>query len=117
MTGQQQGGAAMSGEGTTWTEVARVGDVAENDVVQVKIGEACIALYNIGGRYYATSGICTHAHAYLAQGYLQDDTIECPLHQGVFHVPTGRAMSAPVTKDLRTFPVKVEGDRILIGGL
>lgn len=106
----------MSGsEATTWREAARVGDVGENDVIQVKFGEVCIALFNIAGRYYATSGICTHAHAFLAQGYLQDDTIECPLHQGVFHVPTGRAMGAPVTRNLQTYSVKVEGDRILIG--
>lgn len=104
----------MSDEAKEWREVAKVGDVAENDVIQVRVGEACIALFNLDGRHYAISGICTHAHAFLAQGYMQDDTIECPLHQGVFHIPTGRAMAAPVTKDLQTYEVKVDGGRILI---
>ena len=104
----------MNGGVENWQEVARVGDVPEDDVIQVKVGDTCVALFNLGGRHYATAGICTHAHALLAQGYVQDDTIECPLHQGVFHIPTGRAMGAPVTKDLRTFEVKVEGGRILI---
>lgn len=98
-----------------WLDTAAISDVAENDVVQRTLNGVCVALYNLGGRFYATAGICTHAHALLAQGYLQDDTIECPLHQGVFHIPTGRAMSAPVTKNLQTFPVKVEGARILVG--
>jgi nitrite reductase/ring-hydroxylating ferredoxin subunit len=104
----------MSEEPKDWREVAKLGDVPENDVIQVRLGETCIALFNLGGRHYATSGICTHAHAFLAQGYMQDDTIECPLHQGIFHIPTGRAMAAPVTKDLETYELKVDGDRILI---
>jgi nitrite reductase/ring-hydroxylating ferredoxin subunit len=104
----------MTDEAKDWREVAKAGDVPENDVIQVRLGETCIALFNLDGRYYATSGICTHAHAFLAQGYMQDDTIECPLHQGVFHIPSGRAMAAPVTKDLQTYEVKVDGERILI---
>jgi nitrite reductase/ring-hydroxylating ferredoxin subunit len=104
----------MTGEAEGWREAARVGDIPQDDVIQIRLDDACIALFNIGGRFYATAGICTHAQAFLAQGYMQDDTIECPLHQGVFHIPTGRAMGAPVTKDLRTYEVKVDGDRILI---
>ncbi len=104
----------MSDEAKEWREVAKLGDVPENDVIQVRIGGTCIALFNLAGRHHATSGICTHAHAFLAQGYVQDDTIECPLHQGVFRIPTGRAMAAPATKDLQTYEVKVDGDRILI---
>ncbi|MBX6370346.1 MAG: non-heme iron oxygenase ferredoxin subunit [Rhodospirillales bacterium] len=102
-------------EDEAWHEVARVGDVSEDDVLQVDAGGKCVALFNVGGVYYATSGICTHAHAFLADGYVQDDTIECPLHQGVFHIPTGRAMCPPVTKDLEVFPVKVEDGRIFVG--
>jgi nitrite reductase/ring-hydroxylating ferredoxin subunit len=97
-----------------WWPVASEGEVPEDDVIQVTVDGACIALFNIGGTYYATAGICTHAQAFLAKGYVQDDTIECPLHQGVFHIPTGKAMGAPVTKDLRTYKVKVEGGRILV---
>jgi nitrite reductase/ring-hydroxylating ferredoxin subunit len=40
--------------------------------------------------------------------------VECPLHQGRFHIPTGKAMGAPVTVDIATFPVKIEGADILV---
>ena len=96
-----------------WTEVARVGDVAEDDVIEVTVGQRCLALFNLGGTYFATAGICTHAHARLAEGYLEDEIIECPLHQGLFHVPTGKAVGAPVSRDLETFPVRVEDGVIL----
>lgn len=104
----------MSSTADGWHPVAEVGDVEEDDAVQVRVGEACLALFNVGGKYYATSDICTHAYAHLSQGYIQDDTVECPLHQGVFHIPTGRAMTPPVTENLRTYPVKVEAGRIYV---
>ena len=40
--------------------------------------------------------------------------IECPKHNGQFDYRTGEAMRLPVCVDLRTFPVKVEGDRVFI---
>ena len=42
------------------------------------------------------------------------DIIECPRHQGRFHIPSGRARSPPVCIDLKTYPVKVEDGRIYI---
>ena len=44
-----------------------------------------------------------------------DDIIECPLHQGRFHIPTGKAKSPPVCIDLKTYPAREEGGRIQIG--
>jgi nitrite reductase/ring-hydroxylating ferredoxin subunit len=109
-------GRSMADENEiVWRKVARLGDVSDDDVIQVTVEGRCLALFNIAGQHYVTSGVCTHAHALLAQGYLQDDTIECPLHQGVFHVPTGRAMSPPATQDLETYPVRVADGAILVG--
>lgn len=44
-----------------------------------------------------------------------DEIIECPLHQGRFHIPSGQAKSAPVRDDLRSYPVKVEDGQLFIG--
>ena len=101
------------GDEQAWTEIARLGDVAADDVIEVTVGRRCLALFNLGGTHFATAGICTHAHARLAEGYLQDGIIECPLHQGLFDVATGKAVGAPVSQDLETFAVKVEGGVIL----
>ena len=37
------------------------------------------------------------------------------MHLGRFHIPTGQARDAPVTVDLGTYPVKIEGGKIFIG--
>ncbi|HVL56310.1 MAG TPA: non-heme iron oxygenase ferredoxin subunit [Burkholderiaceae bacterium] len=97
-----------------WIRAIAVGDVPEDDVVGVTLQGRPIAVYNLGGRFYATANVCTHQHACLSDGFVIDDVIECPLHQGRFHIPTGRAKGAPVHVDLRTYPVRVEEGIVLI---
>ncbi len=71
-----------------------------------------IAVYNIDGTFYATDDCCTHGLASLAEGALEGDTIECNLHFGGFHVPTGKAVFAPCSIDIRTYPVEINGDEV-----
>lgn len=72
-----------------------------------------VAVFNLGGRFYATSNLCTHATASLADGEIVgDDCIACPVHFGEFHIPTGQALTFPCTVDLRTYRVIEDGDDI-----
>jgi naphthalene 1,2-dioxygenase system ferredoxin subunit len=73
-----------------------------------------IALYHVDGAYFATSDICTHGHARLSDGYLEEFLIECPLHQGLFDVRTGEVKGAPCTKAIAAFPVRLEGEELFI---
>ena len=41
-----------------------------------------------------------------------DDEIECPMHQGIFNIKSGEALSPPACEDLKTYPVKVDNDKI-----
>ena len=98
----------------TWQDVCDADEIDEEDVIRFDHGGRTYAVYNTPKGFYATDGICTHEEAHLAEGLVIDDVIECPLHQGRFHIPTGKAKSAPVCVDLRTYPAKVENGRILI---
>src|SRR5690606_12314733 len=93
-------------ESQRWIVIAKVDDVEPSDVQRCQVGEQCVALFNVAGWLYATDDICTHAHAHLSDGYIDGETVECPLHQGLFHIPTGRAMSSPVTENLKTYPLR-----------
>jgi nitrite reductase/ring-hydroxylating ferredoxin subunit len=95
--------------------VAKVGDVEPGDVKAVKAAGMALALYNLDGTYYATEEICTHAYASLAEGFVFDDAIECPLHGARFSIKTGAVLSDPATEPLKTYPVRVEGEVILVG--
>jgi len=97
-----------------WVEVAKLGDVPEDGTFVVSVAGEPVCLYNLGGRIYATHEICTHAQASLAEGFIEGENIECPLHQALFHIPTGKVVSAPATVALRVYPVKVEGDAVYV---
>ncbi len=97
-----------------WHSVAKADDLDDDDVIGVEVDDTEIAVFKLGGVYYATHNICTHEYACLSDGYIEGDRIECPLHQGYFHIPTGKAEGAPVTEDIPTYPVKEEGGEILV---
>lgn len=98
----------------SWTDVAALGDVPIGDVTAVKVSGREIALYEVEGAIYATDNVCTHGHARMSDGFLDGHAIECPLHQGKFDVCTGKALCAPLTEHIRTYPVKIDQLRILL---
>jgi 3-phenylpropionate/trans-cinnamate dioxygenase ferredoxin component len=101
---------------TTWIDVCAASDIAEEDVKRVDNGGATYAVYrSADSKYYATDGLCTHEKVHLADGLVMDHIIECPKHNGRFDYRTGAAKGAPVCVDLKTYPVKVEGGRVLLG--
>lgn len=87
-----------------WIDVAAADNIEEDDVISVEIETTEIAVYNVNGTYYATDGVCTHQYACFADGLPQDGVIECPMHNGRFDIKTGKALGAPVSIDLKTFP-------------
>lgn len=97
-----------------WHVAARVDEVPENEVIGVVVNGEPVALYKVGGVFYATSNVCTHEFALLSDGYVEGDCIECPLHQARFHIATGEVRAAPAAEPIKTFPVKSEGGQILI---
>lgn len=95
--------------------VAKTGDVDEGEVIAVSVGRIDIGLYRLDGEIYALNDICTHAYAAMSDGFFEDGQIECPLHGACFEVKTGKALTAPATVDLEKYPVKIDGDQILVG--
>ncbi|WP_407174772.1 FAD-dependent oxidoreductase [Bradyrhizobium sp. STM 3562] len=97
-----------------WRRAISLGDLRSEMVKEIRIDGTPVALYRLGDEVYATHGICTHALAFLADGYVEDGKIECPLHQGLFDIRSGKALCAPLTKDIQTFAVKVEEGTVFV---
>ena len=95
-----------------WVEVAAAGAVSPGSTLRVAVRGEPVCLYNLEGRLYATQDECTHAEASLAEGYIDGDCIECPLHQALFHIPTGEVRAEPATENLRVYPVRIVGGAI-----
>lgn len=97
-----------------WIDVAAIDDVPEGDVIAIVVSGKDLAFYKIDGEVYATDNLCTHGKARLSDGFLEGNEIECPLHQGRFDVCTGKAMCAPLTENIKTYPIKIEKNRVLL---
>ena len=98
-----------------WVEACAADDIEEEDVIRFDHDGHTYAIYRSpDDAYYATDGICTHEHAFLSDGLVMDEIIECPKHNGRFDYRTGQAKGAPVCIDLKTYPVKVEDGTVYI---
>jgi len=97
-----------------WIDVCAQGDVPEGGTVLVRVQGEPVCLYNLDGAVFATHDRCTHASASLADGFITEGRIECPIHSGLFDIRTGRALTAPCTIDLRVYPVRVVDSRVQV---
>lgn len=97
-----------------WTPAVSASEIPDDEVIAVAVDGRDLAVYKIDGSIYVTENLCTHGAARLSDGFLEGREIECPLHQGRFDVCTGKAMCAPLTIDLKTYPVKIEEGRVMI---
>jgi nitrite reductase/ring-hydroxylating ferredoxin subunit len=89
-------------------------EVLPGDMKCVSLGETRILLANVEGKIYAISDVCSHALAYLSEGFLDGTVVECPLHGAQFDVTTGKALSPPADKDIKTYEVTVVNDRVFV---
>lgn len=73
-----------------------------------------VLLANVDGVVYAVQDACGHRGESLSRGTLVGHVVECPLHYASFDVRTGQLLSGPVSADLATYEVRVEGDTVYV---
>lgn len=98
----------------TFHRVAAVADVPEGGSLCVTVDGQRVALFKLAGDIYAIDDCCSHAEASLSAGAVQGDEVICPRHGARFSIKTGAALSLPAIAPVETFPVKVEGDDVLV---
>ena len=94
--------------------VCAAADLPPGNVKSFEVGDERVAVYNIDGTFYATEAQCTHAAADLGDGILEGDVIECSLHFGAFHVPSGKVVQPPCCIDLKTFRTEVKDGQVYV---
>lgn len=125
-------------------EVAKKSDIAPGGMKAVEVNGKDIVLCNCesDGRIYALERRCGHQNAPLEMGTLDGYILTCPMHSVQFDIATGEALSKPIyhiskkpekeeepdtfaqyfselrspikVYDVKTYPVKVEGDSIKV---
>src|SRR5262245_6257240 len=96
-----------------FVKVASLAALPPGTLMQAEVGEETYALCNAGGEIHALNGICPHAGGPIGQGALHGTTLVCPWHAWEYDCVTGQNDMSPDVC-LAKFPVKVEGDDVLI---
>jgi len=95
-------------------EAAKAQELAPGTMKRVEIRGRRVLLANVAGRVCAVDDTCTHEDASLSTGVLRGELVKCPLHGSRFNVCTGKALEEPAEVDLKSYPVRLEGGRILV---
>lgn len=104
-------------------KAALVSDFLNTDKIKVSVEGIDVLIVKIDGEYYAVANKCTHMGGSLFDGEIKDGHIVvCPRHHAEFDLKTGNAVKGAKmllmninVKNIKTYPVSVEGEDILVG--
>jgi 3-phenylpropionate/trans-cinnamate dioxygenase ferredoxin subunit len=99
---------------SAFVKACTVADLKEDGAIQVVLGGDEIAIVKSAGEVYAIRDWCSHAAVPLSEGEVDGTTIECWLHGSCFDLRTGEPTSMPATVPVPVYPVKIEGDDVLV---
>ena len=69
----------------------------------------------IDGEVFAIEDACNHAGASLAEGWLEDRCVVCPMHAYVFELETGKLLRPRgLCGDQRTYEARIEGEEVVV---
>jgi biphenyl 2,3-dioxygenase ferredoxin subunit len=95
-------------------DLCSAAEVSPGNALKVEAGDLTLAVFNVGGEYFVTDDLCTHGPGSLAEGYIEDDVVECNFHNGQFNIKTGEVVSPPCMVPVKTYKAVVENGRVFI---
>ena len=98
----------------TFVKVATTNELPPGQAKLVEIHQKRIALFNVGGRYYAIDDMCPHRGGPLSEGDLEGEAVVCPWHGAIFDLATGRVERFPAAVGVATYEVRVDSGEIAI---
>ncbi len=105
-----------------YVKAALTQEVAQGGKLKVEVEGKTLLITHVEDAYYAIGNRCPHMGGSLYDGVLDGDTIACPRHKTVFSVKTGEVLKngsigfIPLkVKNTQAYPVKIEGDDLLVG--
>ncbi len=101
----------MSVQQQRFTRVASLPEVVEGQPKAVRVKGHSVALFNVGGRIYATDNQCPHMGYPLTRGAIRGGVLTCDWHGWSFDLEGGGCFVGGCD-DLATFPVDIRDGEI-----
>ncbi|WP_067670858.1 non-heme iron oxygenase ferredoxin subunit [Nocardia miyunensis] len=102
---------------TEGIKVAKNSDIPEGEGLAIPrsitgTDDDIAILHDTDGTFWALNDTCTHQVASLAEGWVEDGTVECPIHASRFCLKSGRVSGLPATRGAVCHRVEVRGEDI-----
>ena len=96
-----------------YVSVGRIEDLAQGEGRCVDVNGVEVALFNLGGEFYAIDNNCTHQAGPLCEGDLDGEDVICPWHGWRYNIKTGVSPSHPSVQ-VKNHLVKIENGEVKI---
>jgi len=97
-------------------KVLKTSDLEAGKATCVQVDGKRIAVVRIDDDWYAIDDRCSHADYSLSEGEVWTDEreLECWKHGSTFSLETGEPQSLPATQAVPVYPVRVDGDDVVV---
>jgi len=112
----------------SFIEIATTNEITDGSMKMATVNGHELMVARIGDNFYCTDNRCPHMGGNLSQGTLEGTVITCPRHHSQFDITSGhvirwtdwtgikksfgKLLKSP--RDLKTYDVKIEGEKILV---
>ena len=100
---------------TEFRRACSLSELPPEGALGVEVDGVPVAVVRSDGEVFALHDVCSHEEVPLSEGEIYDHTVECWLHGSCFDLRTGKPTGPPATKPVTTYPVKIDGDDVLVG--
>ena len=97
-----------------FVKAATKSEIADQSVKLLNVEGKRIALFNLGGEFYALDDTCTHDGGPLCEGEIHEGKVTCPWHAAEFDLKSGEALCPPAFDAVRCYKVVVEGNDVKV---
>ena len=101
----------------TWIDVAPLAEFPSGSCRTLLVGRFAVAVFNVGGAFYAIEDLCSHEAETLSDGEVDGGEIVCPRHGARFSLATGAALTPPACEPVAIFAVRVAYGMVQVGNL
>lgn len=99
---------------TTSVKVGKISEIGPGERKIIEIDGTFVAIFNVGGTFYAIEDVCSHDDGPVAEGELDGFAIECPRHGARFDIRDGKVLRFPAITPIRSFKIAAEGEDLVL---
>ena len=97
-----------------YVRACALADLPDEAAIGIEIDGEPVCIAKSQGEVFALSDICSHADVNLSEGDVEKGTVECWLHGSRFDLRSGHPTGLPANRPVPTYPVKIDGDDVLV---